>query len=55
MTSAAFGFGLFDANRFVDLAERWPAKIGDQRHCSFEWSGNGTAFLDEDQGRLNAT
>ena len=57
MTSAAFGFGLFNAERFVDLADRWPSRIGQQRHCSFDWSGNGTVHLDDDQGstsfRLN--
>jgi hypothetical protein len=38
LTSASFGFGLFDAAKFVELAERWPPSIPDQQNCSLEWN-----------------
>ena len=39
-----FGFGLLDALKFIDISERWPSVIGEQRHCKLDWPPKNTPY-----------
>lgn len=43
-TSDTFGFGLLDALKFIDISERWPSVIGEQRHCKLDWPPKNTPY-----------
>ena len=43
-TSATFGFGLLDALKFIEISERWPSVIGEQRHCKLDWPPKNTPY-----------
>ena len=38
-TSSTFGFGLLDANEFVNIAEQWPGQIPERIHCTYSTGG----------------
>ena len=43
-TSPTFGFGLLDANEFVNIADQWPAQIPERIQCTY--STGGLVLLD---------
>ena len=38
-TSPTFGFGLLDANEFVNIADQWPAQIPERIQCTYSTGG----------------
>merc|ERR1712130_17784 len=52
--SHAFGFGLMDAGKMVERAERWE-KVPQQKKCSHEYDGGEESVRAGWQKRLNIT
>ena len=50
-TSPTFGFGLLDANEFVNIAEQWPGQIPERIQCTY--STGGLVLLISNFGILN--